>query len=118
MSNNQSIALVIGGTTGMGKATAERLLQRGVSVGIVGRNTDRLEATRKELSGLGGVETFQVDLYNTAAVQTFVEQINSEARAIRYLVNAAKTPSPIRQPHGSFCCTPPTTLQRSSRSTP
>ncbi len=94
MSNNQSIALVIGGTTGMGKATAERLLQRGVSVGIVGRNADRLEATRKELSGLGGVETFQVDLYNTAAVQTFVEHINSEARAIRYLVNAAGTFSP------------------------
>ncbi len=38
MSNNEPFALIIGGTTGMSKATADRLLRRGVSVGESGRN--------------------------------------------------------------------------------
>ncbi len=94
MSNNTSIALIIGGTTGMGKATAERLLKRGITVGIVGRSAERLAATRDELAALGRVETFQVDLYNAMAVQDFIAHIAGEQRAISYLVNAAGTFSP------------------------
>ncbi len=94
MSNNTSLALIIGGTTGMGKATAERLLQRGVTVAIVGRNAERIEQARRELAGFGAVESFTVDLYDSGAVQEFIAQIERESRPISYLVNAAGTFSP------------------------
>ena len=94
MSNNEQFALIIGGTTGMGKATADRLLRRGVSVGIVGRNRSRLDATRDELAAHGSVEIFEVDLYDTSAVQSFIDQIEARTTPINYLVNAAGTFNP------------------------
>ena len=94
MSNNEQFALIIGGTTGMGKATADRLLRRGVSVGIVGRNRSRLDATRDELAAHGSVDIFEVDLYDTSAVQSFIEQIEARTTPINYLVNAAGTFNP------------------------
>ena len=94
MSTNETFALIIGGTTGMGKATADRLLRRGVSVGIVGRNRSRLDATRDELAAHGSVDIFEVDLYDTSAVQSFIEQIEARTTPINYLVNAAGTFNP------------------------
>lgn len=94
MNNNATLALIIGGTTGMGRATAERLLRRGIRVAVVGRNADRLSRTREELATLGTVETFQVDLYDEAAVRRFIDQLADEKRTISYLVNAAGTFSP------------------------
>ncbi len=94
MSTNEPFALIIGGTTGMGKATADRLLRRGVSVGIVGRNRSRLDATRDELAAHGSVEIFEVDLYDTSAVQSFIDQIEARTTPINYLVNAAGTFNP------------------------
>lgn len=38
-----TVALVIGGTSGIGNATAKALLQAGVTVHIVGRNVDKVE---------------------------------------------------------------------------
>ena len=94
MSTNEPFALIIGGTTGMGKATADRLLRRGVSVGIVGRNRSRLDATRDELAAHGSVDIFEVDLYDTSTVQSFIEQIEARTTPINYLVNAAGTFNP------------------------
>ena len=94
MSTNEPFALIIGGTTGMGKATADRLLRRGVSVGIVGRNRSRLDATRNELAAHGSVDIFEVDLYDSSAVQSFIEQIEARTTPINYLVNAAGTFNP------------------------
>jgi len=43
------IALVTGGTTGIGRATAELLYQKGARVIITGQNPDTLAAARREL---------------------------------------------------------------------
>ncbi len=45
----QEIALIIGGSSGMGKETARQLLQRGIHVLIHGRNQDKLETAGIEL---------------------------------------------------------------------
>ena len=40
-------ALVVGGSSGMGKATARKLLERGIGVILLGRSLVKLEATNR-----------------------------------------------------------------------
>ncbi len=92
--STNATALIIGGSTGMGRATAERLLRRGVSVHLVARDTERLTKAREELSALGSVQASGVDLANAADVDRFVAELRSSDAPIRYLVNAAGYFSP------------------------
>ena len=88
-------ALILGGSTGMGRATAERLLRRGVSVHLVARNTERLEQARAELSALGDVRVSSLDLYDEAAVDRFAEELRNDPTPLTHLVNAAGYFSPL-----------------------
>jgi NAD(P)-dependent dehydrogenase (short-subunit alcohol dehydrogenase family) len=83
--SNSEVALIIGGTSGMGLATATQLVDKGITTIVLGNNTDKLENARRDL----GVETLQADLYDTADVARVVDTINNEQRHIKYLVNAA-----------------------------
>jgi len=87
-------ALIIGGTTGMGKATAELLLQDGIDVIIVGRDTPNLASAKNELSVKGNVQAVSLDLNNSVAVQNFSSSLTELAPNIKYLVNAAGYFSP------------------------
>ena len=87
-------ALIIGGTTGMGRATAELLLKENIEVIIVGRADKNLESAKVELSALGSVKTIALDLFKTDEVKTFAENIKQEAPGLKYLVNAAGYFSP------------------------
>lgn len=82
-------ALIIGGTSGMGKATAELLLKDGVEVIIVGRNGEKLSKAHSELSALGTVHAIGADLYDAAQVQSLRQNLTSNYPNIKYLVNAA-----------------------------
>ena len=94
MQQQDTKALIVGGSTGMGRATAERLLRRGIGVHIVARDEGRLAAAREELSKLGPVETTSVDLYDDDAVDRFVASLDDSDDRYAYLVNAAGTFSP------------------------
>lgn len=82
-------ALIIGGSTGMGKATAEILLDTGIEVVIVARDGDNLHAAERELSHSGKVRVFPVDLSNLEEVKNFAEKLREELPGLKYLVNAA-----------------------------
>ena len=96
-SSTTPTALILGGSTGMGRATAERLLRRGVPVHIVARDTPRLAAVADELSALGTVRTSAVDLQDEAAVDRFAAELRSSDEHIGFLVNSAGafTPRPF-----------------------
>ena len=93
----QAIALIVGGSSGMGKETAKRLLKQGHTVLIVSHNSELLAKTKKELMEITGgqVETAVVNLYDNQQVSDFISQIEAESRHIKYLVNAAGFFKPI-----------------------
>lgn len=82
-------ALIIGGTTGMGRATAERLLKDGIEVTIIGRADKNLEKAKVELSAFGSVKTVGLDLFNLTAVQEYSNSLKKTLPNLKYLVNAA-----------------------------
>jgi NAD(P)-dependent dehydrogenase (short-subunit alcohol dehydrogenase family) len=83
------LALIVGGSSGMGKETAKRLLRRGGEVWIVARNKARLAQAQAELAPDGPVQTAAVDLYDQSQVDAFIAQVQDEPRHIKYLVNTA-----------------------------
>ena len=87
-------AIIIGGSSGIGKATAKILLQRGVKVVSVANNQIKLESVKKELEVYGVVDIESVNLYNEDSVDKFIEKIRKDIQPIDYLVNAAGTFSP------------------------
>lgn len=87
--STQEIALIIGGSSGMGFETAKLLLQRNVKTIIVGRNLEKLQKSQQQLSSYGDVETLQVDLYNTTDLSRLLQFIGDETRQFKYLVNSA-----------------------------
>jgi NAD(P)-dependent dehydrogenase (short-subunit alcohol dehydrogenase family) len=58
MATDSLTALVTGGTSGIGRATADKLAQLGIHVIVVGRNTERGEKTVAEVRATGGKADF------------------------------------------------------------
>ena len=58
MTTNQSAALITGGTSGIGRAAANKLAQLGIHVLVVGRNVQRGQTTVAEIRAAGGRADF------------------------------------------------------------
>lgn len=82
-------ALIIGGSSGIGKAIAEVLLTHGTTVTIVGRNVDKLQSAESSLKQLGDVQTWQADLSDRQSTMQLIGRIATELSGVHYLVNAA-----------------------------
>lgn len=81
-------ALIIGGSSGIGKAVAQQLAQAGAVVRIVGNRAEKLAATEQELQADGTVTTRQLDLHDRGQVQRFAAEL-AAGPAVDLLVNAA-----------------------------
>jgi NAD(P)-dependent dehydrogenase (short-subunit alcohol dehydrogenase family) len=66
-------ALVTGGTTGIGRATARLLARRGVRVMIFGRSDDHLEQAIADIGGEGEVHGTLADVSRPADVRRVFE---------------------------------------------
>ncbi len=87
-------ALIIGGTTGMGRATAEILLKDGIETIIIGRNDANLIDVEKKLSNIGSVKTINLDLSKSDDVRSFTRSLEGIAPNLKYVLNAAGYFSP------------------------
>lgn len=58
MTSNTSTALITGGTSGIGRATAMKLANLGIHVVVVGRNAERGKNTVEEIRAAGGKADF------------------------------------------------------------
>lgn len=85
----QPIALIVGGSSGIGLATAKLLLKRTIPTVIVGNRPDKLEKAKSDLASSGPMESFQANLYEPQDVQRLITFIGNHDRHIKYLVNAA-----------------------------
>jgi NAD(P)-dependent dehydrogenase (short-subunit alcohol dehydrogenase family) len=95
-SATNEIALIVGGSSGIGKAVARELLAEGQTVLLAGRDVARLNAAASELDGVGGVvETAIVDVSDDAAVDSFIATLDASPRHLKFLVNAAGTFKPL-----------------------
>jgi NAD(P)-dependent dehydrogenase (short-subunit alcohol dehydrogenase family) len=79
-------ALIIGGSSGMGKATAKLLAGNGANVLIASKSQKSIDAALNELGS--SVTGYTVDLTKTHAVNAFIERLAALPR-IDYLVNAS-----------------------------
>lgn len=93
--NNTKVTYIIGGSTGMGLATAKLLVDEGRSVVLVGRSRGKMDQAATSLGKEGQIEVRIADLRNQAQLGEFIAAINAETRHIEALVNAAGFFKPV-----------------------
>lgn len=92
------VALVTGGSAGIGLAIARDLVAEGARVAICGRDPGRLAKARAELGD--AVSTRVLDVLDTGAANAWVQEVAAEHGALHLLVTNAG--GPPAGPSGSF----------------
>lgn len=83
------VALITGGSDGIGRATARLLAGRGATVIICARRPDKLEDARAEIAAVGRVEAVQLDVSDDEAFTKVIEDAASRHGRLDMLVNNA-----------------------------
>ncbi|MDH5403397.1 MAG: SDR family oxidoreductase [Candidatus Heimdallarchaeota archaeon] len=88
--NNGLVALVTGGSKGIGKEIAKTLAKEGYNVYIAGRNENNLQNAVNEFKEEGlNVNPIQADMADVSSINNLFETIMSEVSCIDVLVNNA-----------------------------
>ncbi|GAA4392499.1 SDR family NAD(P)-dependent oxidoreductase [Tsukamurella soli] len=87
------VALVTGGSRGIGKACARALLAEGAHVALLARGADALAAAAAELGT--GVLTVRADTTDARQVQNAVDAVVAEFGRLDIVVNSAAQPASV-----------------------
>jgi 3-dehydrosphinganine reductase len=90
------LALVTGGSSGLGLALAQLLAQGGANVWLMARRTERLESARKTLFSGNGQKhgTYAVDVTKREQVQSAIGRFQQEVGVPDLLFNCAGAAHP------------------------
>ena len=91
MKLNGKVALIIGGTSGIGKSCAELFASEGASIALVG-NSDmaKAETVSKNINDAGGLATpYLCDLNDIKNIRALVNTVKKDHNRIDILINSA-----------------------------
>src|SRR5687767_9430724 len=84
------VAVITGGSKGLGKAMAESLGRAGATLALVARNATELGATAKELKAAGAeAEAFPADVTKEADVRRIEQAVVQRFGKVHILINNA-----------------------------
>lgn len=82
------VAIIVGGSSGMGKATALELAECGADIVVSARRAEKLEEVAKQVRRLGRqCLTVPVDITMEGAAKSIIDKAVKEFGGINYLVN-------------------------------
>lgn len=106
---SQDVAVVIGGTGGLGGAMADALATAGASVAVVGRSAERGAQRVQAIESAGGKAIFQAaDVLSKESLTEARDAIQSKIGTTTVLINAAggNNPKATLPPGSDFCALP------------
>jgi 3-oxoacyl-[acyl-carrier protein] reductase len=83
------VAIVTGGTRGIGRAITERLLAAGAAVAICGRSQETIDRTVRDLAGRGRVFGVAADIRRVEEVRALFTAVDRKFGGLDILVNNA-----------------------------
>ena len=85
------VAIITGGTRGIGRATAELFASQGATLALCARNPEALDQAAREIGGKHGVKVHgkSADILDPAAMASFVDDVASRYGRVDILVNNA-----------------------------
>ena len=90
---NDKVAIVTGGSDGIGKAAAISLAKEGAKVAIIARNQEKIDLAVKEISETtnGNIIGISTDVSDESEVKAMVSRVADEFGRIDILINNAGT---------------------------
>ncbi|MBI3042238.1 MAG: SDR family oxidoreductase [Betaproteobacteria bacterium] len=85
------VAIITGGTRGIGRATAELFAAQGATLALCARSQEALDEAAKQISGAHGIKVFgrSADILDATAMADFVKQVTDRYGRVDVLVNNA-----------------------------
>ena len=87
-----AVAIVTGGASGLGAATAQLLAEKGLKVVIVDIDAEKLKLKAETVGAIG----YLVDVTNALSAETFFNQLETEHGLPKVLVNCAGIATPAK----------------------
>lgn len=86
---DRKVAVVTGAGNGIGRALAQQLQLNGARLALVDLSRPGLDETVRSLSGSDGVTTYELDVSDRAAYQSFVAQVVEDHGQVDVVINNA-----------------------------